>query len=1167
MTGHWNDIRRRAIEFRNQLGVPHQPIPNARTIVAAALERVDLKACSMVPEHPLLAGAQAVLDPEAKRIWYDNTLDDATAQLVIAHELAHHELHDGRMGCSVAQATMAAHDAASTSGLAVVEGYGPEARREHEANLFARELLLPAADARAMFISNGMRLSGFVKQTGLPEPVVVQHLTYAVLVSDLLGNDTPEVVPEADDAREPEIDKSQQIAARADGPLLVIAGPGTGKTRTLVARVMYLLDSGVNPSSILALTFSNKAAEEMRDRIASVAPDAALKMWIGTFHAFGLDILRRFGTQIGLPEDPDVLNQVDSLLLLERDLNELGLEQYLHLWEPTRALRDILSAISRAKDELCTPDQYLDFANKMAATATDEKEREEAAQATEVAGVYAHYEKRLREIGALDFGDLIARTVEVLRRSDNVARAELRREFQHILVDEFQDVNRASAVLLQELAGDAKGLWTVADVRQSIYRFRGAAPRNVRDFSRLFPGADVVPLRKNYRAQPTIVATYAALAPAMQATDGQTFEPWEVARPNTNAEVLIRVADNADAEGDGIALEIERLAHRANDPIAYRHQAILCRSHLTLERIANRLELAGIPALYLGDLFERREVRDLLSLVALACEPDGRSLIRVARFSTYDIPLNDALTLIRTARDRNVPFPRAFELLDDHTIELSAEGAKGLSKLRQDINDLCYGKSAWSLLSSYLFERTSYLSELVTASTLAARQQRLAIYQFLQFTLERLDTTRIASPENEGKDPKRIFLDFVRRLAIYGDERQLRQVPEWAAGLDAVRLMTMHASKGLEFRAVFVPYLAASYMPSTARPQPCKPPAGMVPQPQADTHKEEEECLFFVALSRARDTLCLSRSKRYGKVNRKQSKFFEMIESALPIATSDESDWHAAGGAEADEPKRWLSSIDRFDARDLDLYITCPRKFFYENVLGLRDRVITSAYVAFHRVVYDVLRWMREEIAAGRHVDAPAASRRLNDIWLEKGPYRHAYAALYKAAAERLINRACTRLNEGLGEVTQPTWVIPLEHGRVAVAPEYVEVVDGVDGGPAHVRVRQIRTGKPTSSERDKPIYALYLAGAQSNYPDFSHEIETLYLTTDEVQPANLTSKTAKSRLKPYDNAIAGIRAASFDANPSDHTCPRCANFFICPMAEDGSSPPTLSNEAEDKTT
>jgi DNA helicase II / ATP-dependent DNA helicase PcrA len=1152
VSGHWEDIRRLAIAFRRELAIPQTPLAHARDVLTAALHQEGLTACALAPSHPLLAGAQAVFDPESHRIWYDNTLDDATVQLVLAHEVGHSRLHGDRAACTAAQAIRSGLDGASTSGLAVVEGYGPEARQEHEANLFARELLLPASAARTAFIADGLGLTDFVKATGLPEPVLAQHLVYSVLVSDLI--DVNEAKLFKTEASEPSLDQSQAKAAAAEGPLLVVAGPGTGKTRALVGRVTHLLGEGVAPSSILALTYSNKAAEEMRSRVAAVSPEAAVQMWIGTFHAFGLDVLRRFGNRIGIPVDPEVLSQVDGLALLEKDLNSLGLNQYLNLWDPTRALRDILTAISRAKDELIAPERYRELAEAMLAKAVDEQQHQDALQALEVAGVYAHYDAEVRARGAVDFGDLIARSVEVLRHQDGVALTELRAQFRHILVDEFQDVNHASAVLLQQLAGDGKGVWAVGDVRQSVYRFRGADPPNVRDFPKLFPGATVTSLSTNYRAQPSIVATYAAFAPQMEATAGHPFESWKVSRPDANAEVLVRVADDGDAEGDGIAKEAQRLAARTDDPIPLRNQAILCRSHLMLERIARRLERAGIPVLYLGDIFEREEVRDLLSLIALACEPDGRALIRVARFATYAIPLVDALALIRTAKERNLPFPQALELANDPSVKLSADGASGVNKLKRDIDGLCYGKSAWSLLSGYLLDRSDYLASLLEATSLAARQQRLAIYQFLQFALEQLEVQRIARPENQWKDPKRIFLDFVRRLAVYGDERQLRQVPDWANGLDAVRLMTIHGSKGLEFRAVFIPYLGARYMPSPRRPVICKPPVGMLLN-EENAHAQEEECLFFVALSRAMDALCLSRASRYGKQTSNASRLLEAIQPSLACGDADSAEWAASPVTENHEQASALSPREDFDAKSLDVYIKCPRKYFYESVLGIPDRASGSAYVGFHRVVYEVLRWLREGRTAGRTITSNEVELYLQETWLRIGPHQHPYAPLYEAAAKSLIARARSRLDDGSGELLQPAWTIPLEHGRVSVTPEHVEVLaPTVDGAP-RLRIRRTRTGRPTKSEHSKEIYGLYFAAARAHHPDHVPEIETLFLSTDEVAPVALDPKKAKSRLVKYDKAMLGIRSGAFDAVPSDRQCPRCPHFFICSVAEDGSSP------------
>ncbi len=299
------------------------------------------------------------------------------------------------------------------------------------------------------------------------------------------------------------LDPSQRAAACVQhGPVLVEAGPGTGKTRALVGRVLHLLDYGIDPRGILALTYSNKAAEEMRERVARVAPEAAPLIWMGTFHAFGLELLRKYGSRIGLPTDPSVLDPVDAVFLLEQDLPALSLDHYQHLPEPTKYLKPILAAISRAKDELATPDDYSRAATAMRAAAMDDDTVQAAEKAAEVAHVYGVYQAALESRGALDFGDLIARSVALLGAESHGVGASVRGTYPHVLVDEYQDVNRASAVLLAALAGDGRGLWVVGDARQSIYRFRGATPSNMVRFTEDFPGGRVLRLSTNYRSQP-----------------------------------------------------------------------------------------------------------------------------------------------------------------------------------------------------------------------------------------------------------------------------------------------------------------------------------------------------------------------------------------------------------------------------------------------------------------------------------------------------------------------------------------------------------------------------------------------------------------------------------------------------------------------------------------
>ena len=254
--------------------------------------------------------------------------------------------------------------------------------------------------------------------------------------------------------------QSQDRAASHRGSAFQLqAGPGTGKTKTLGKRVSSLLNEGVDPASILVLTFSNRAAGELADRLASAMPEAAPRIWIGTFHAFGLDLVRRYHDLLGLPPDPSLFDRSDAIEVLEEILPTLPLVHYRNLWDPAMILREIVAAISRAKDEMTDHQRYRALAEGMLQRVRDENARTAAEKCLEVARIYDLYEQAIRERGAVDFGDLIMRPA-LLLESDLRLKAAVQLRHRHVLVDEYQDVNRASGRLLKAVAGDGKRLWS-----------------------------------------------------------------------------------------------------------------------------------------------------------------------------------------------------------------------------------------------------------------------------------------------------------------------------------------------------------------------------------------------------------------------------------------------------------------------------------------------------------------------------------------------------------------------------------------------------------------------------------------------------------------------------------------------------------------------------------
>ena len=469
------------------------------------------------------------LNPVLQSIRVRPGLDPLRQRFIVAHELGHYVVEGAT---TVFQDDDASIDeragGAGETENGVLRLYNTRERQEQEANLFALELLVPAdmvwqfvqqPDWTTTQIADAFGVSLDAARTQLINVCCVEPVLDAASVQ---GNNRAAFTPDAE----------QHAAVAAPLPTLVVAGPGTGKTRSIVAKYAALVQNGVDPASILALTFSNKAAEEMRTRITlaldACRPDIAGRVEVSTFHAWGLNFLKSYGAHVGLPLDLQLRATGDLFVLLKRRLADLPLAEYKSVRDPGQHLRTIMTAISRAKDELRTPAEYRVLAHaeaerliaaanveaagkpKSKAEELRQKAAKQAVQLREIALIYEQYDALLRQEGVVDYGDLIMQTVAVLRMPD-VAR-ELQAKYQYILVDEFQDINYASGTLVALLDGGRGCVWAVGDPWQSIYRFRGASAANLAEFGTRYPTTTTVSLVSNYRSvQAVLDASHAVM--------------------------------------------------------------------------------------------------------------------------------------------------------------------------------------------------------------------------------------------------------------------------------------------------------------------------------------------------------------------------------------------------------------------------------------------------------------------------------------------------------------------------------------------------------------------------------------------------------------------------------------------------------------------------------
>lgn len=1093
------------------------------------------------PGASMLDGGRAKLLPSGALILHEQKGTLFERALLVAHEIGHALLGDADDSTPAKDVDFSRPAEVSPVGEQRVVDYSRKQRREVQMDLFARELLIPRSHVRALHLEEALGARDIATKLDAPYEVIAQQLLDALLL--------PEVNLAQNEAKEYDLNPSQRTAANHRGcAFLVSAGPGTGKTQTLVARVEGLLQEGVNPRRILLLTFSNKAAGEMADRIAAKQPDAAAALWIGTFHAFGLDIVRRFHDSIGLPKDPRMIDRTEAVELLEHEFPRLALHHYQDLYDPTQVIYEMLSAISRAKDEVVGPAQYMQLAEDMrtaaAAAAATEEDRLAAEKAVEVARVYEAYEQLKRARNYLDFGDLVYLPVKLLESHDAIRR-HLAATYDHILVDEYQDVNRSSVRLLKSLRPSGENLWLVGDAKQSIYRFRGASSVNVSGFSKAdFPDGQVCKLDTNYRSVPTIVNAYSALAQQMRSGGpGSELEP---NREDVEHALEFRLAPGSDEQTVAIADCIEELKAQG---VSYRDQAVLCTGNEKLANLGRDLESLDVPVLFLGSIFERPEVKDLLSLSSLLVDPRAMGLVRVACLPGYEMPISDVaaiLSHLRVAKAQPLAFLSMFDIPG-----VSPEGQEVLRKLQVLFSGLSASDSPWLVLASVLLDRTRVGAEINSTQTVSFRAKGIAIWQFMNFAR--------VQPSGSGQ-PMFRFLERVRRLLRLGDERDLRQLPAAAQGIDAVRLMTIHGAKGLEFAAVHLPGLNEDTLPGYRQKSPaCPLPIGIIQGASGSvedhletTRLEEKECLFYVALSRAKDRLTLyaAAANKGGRQRKVSERYLTRLGACLVRKIVTPARTLPPAAEDAPVPL-YLGGSLRFEAHQVEVFERCPRRFFYTYVLHAGGRRTVTPFMQMH----DGVRKLFKKVVIGElSSSGNQLTADVTQALCDEGLQEHGYFDHYRDFAIAMIEFFSSTRK---GFQSKEPQALRVQYGgeEIVVMPD--DVLVGADGS---ITVRRVSTGRSRIEDGKSISAAAFLAAASEAFS--GSKVELVYLADQNLLPLALKAGEKETRRMHMETYLGGIRAGRFVPNPSSFSCPNCPALFICGPVPHGTLAPSITARA-----
>lgn len=688
-----------------------------------------------------------------------------------------------------------------------------------------------------------------------------------------------------------------------NGPLLIVAGAGTGKTTAITQRIAYLIEQGLAGSDqILALTFTEKAAAEMEDRVGALLPVGYLDLWISTFHCFAERILKEHGLAIGLPGDFKLLNEFEQWALIKKNLDKFSLDYYRPLGNPTKFIRALLKHFSRAKDEDVSPSSYLEHAeglrqnldsmlsgnkkiSKKITNSHDQIDKQEIQRLEEIANAYHVYQQLLLDNNALDFGDLINYVLKLFRERPAIL-AKYRRQFKYILVDEFQDTNWAQYELIKLLAAPENNLVVVGDDDQSIYRFRGASMSNILQFVKDFPDSKKIVLTENYRSAQNILDL--------------SYKFIKQNNPNR----LECQLEKSGGLGKSRKLKIQKLSKRlvAQTGVVGRIEVLAGKD------LAEEVKLVADKIMELKKNDKSVSLNDFAVLVRAnqsandfisEFERRGLSYIFGASRGLYAKPvIMDAIAYLKLL-DNYHESASVWRILNLPFLNFSYEELVNLNHLA--------GKKAWSLyetisngvtlkLTGDLMAKISPILSLIAKHSSLARERNvsevfLAFMNdsgYLKYLTSRTDRQklealrllnqflkRLQSFENSAADKTvKAFLAELNLEMEAGEEGSLEADLE--AGPEAIKILTVHGAKGLEFKYVFIANLVDKRFPTIERNEEIELPEALVKEilPDGEIHLEEERRLFYVAMTRAKQGLYFSWAPDYGgKLKKKPSRF------------------------------------------------------------------------------------------------------------------------------------------------------------------------------------------------------------------------------------------------------------------------------------------------------
>ncbi len=956
-----------------------------------------------------------------------------------------------------------------------------------------------------------------------------------------------------------------------EGPLLIVAGVGTGKTTVVTRRIAWLIaEKKALPAEILALTFTEKAAAEMEERVDVLVPYGYVEAQIGTFHAFCDRVLRENAVLLGLSPDYRILTEPEQAIFLKDHLFDLPLDRYRPLGNPMRHLRALLTLFSRAKDEDVTPTEYREHADRLLESAkraeADTNEGrltiEEAAAQDELAEAYAAYQNLLIEHGFVDFGDLIALTLRLFREHPT-ALERYRERFSYVLVDEFQDTNYAQFELLKLLASH-RNLTVCGDDDQSIYKFRGAAISNILGFQAAYPDAELVVLDRNYRStQATLDSAYRLIQhnnPDRLEVRSRISKRLRAVGPKGRPPQQLHF-EALEEECDFVAETIAR--RREDEDRRLSDFAVLVRSNAQAEPFLRALSLLQIPWRFSGSrgLYDQEEIRSAIAFLRVLSDPrDTMSLHHLAGSPPYEVPAEALAAATGLARRQNKGLLQVLRIAAKTPgfLDISEVGRERIARLLGDLDamfPLSAQERTGDLLYRYLSTQTGTIERL-SHSDSPRDAQRIQNLAKLFSIVERFSrVTRY--------DRVAWFIDYLDALIEAGDNPAVGDA-QWDA--DAVNVLTIHQAKGLEFPIVFLVGLVAGRFPSSHRRDPIPLPDELVKDlvSSSDFHRQEERRLFYVGMTRAKEDVYLTSGQDYGgKRPRKPSLF---VSEALDLDASQLAPQrrsplsritrHAKSGAPETGEASDLELFPRGDEilslshRKIDDYLTCPLKYRYVHVLRVPIRQHHT--VLYGNAIHQAIRFYHLNRLSGRETSLDDLREIFRKHWQSEGfltpdheelRFQEGVKALEAFRAyERREGRVPTYVERRFSQVLDGIRLVGI-FDRIDIPS------DGSSGTIIDYKTSDVRTEElATKRTKESLQLALYALAYRGIFGELPAAVELRFLTPEVVVGRAVPSeKTIERAVGDMERAAAGIRADAYPADPVYRACRYCAYAPICP--------------------